>query len=291
MWSAKLGTPCEFVLLNSSGRGIEGRDLVTVDAHHAAAEQQINSLRKMLQNSGPGGRTPLGARVREIGARLSAQKEHLADHGQKVYLVLVTDGRPDDDSEFMRELRHVMNNLPVMVVVRLCTNEDPVVDYYNQVEEDLELPLEVIDDAEGEATEIAKQGNGWFAYTLALHRIREGGTLIKIFDLLDERPLTIQEIALFAHLLLRSPDDPPFSSDPETLWDQVMGSLGDAPHVYCVRRQRLVSPIDASSFHRAIFPAQSARRSLLSCLRWLLCCPRRCRYRAGPHGASLLGES
>ena len=59
----------------------------------------------------------------------------------------------------MRPLQH----LPVWVVIRLCTDEDKMVDYWNSVDGEIELNMDVIDDPQGEAQEI-------FAYVTASHR-------------------------------------------------------------------------------------------------------------------------
>jgi hypothetical protein len=40
------------------------------------------------------------------------------------------------------------------VVVRLCTNEGSIVDYWNNVDKEIELNMDVIDDPLGEAKEI-----------------------------------------------------------------------------------------------------------------------------------------
>ena len=56
----------------------------------------------------------------------------------------------------------------------------------------VELPLDVLDDFTSEAAEVAKCGNGWVAYSPALHMVREFGTLVGLLDLLDERRLVTQ---------------------------------------------------------------------------------------------------
>ena len=51
-----------------------------------------------------------------------------------------------------------LQQLPVWVVIRLCTNEDRMVEYWNNIDSAIELNMDVIDDPLGEATEIYKYG-------------------------------------------------------------------------------------------------------------------------------------
>jgi hypothetical protein len=100
---------------------------------------------------------------------------------------------------FVEGLRSILR-LNVWVVIRLCTDEDKVVRFYNEIDEDPELELEVLDDLEGEAKEV-KEHNPWLNYSLPLHRLREFGNQHKVLDLIDERPLSDREIREFCCVL------------------------------------------------------------------------------------------
>jgi hypothetical protein len=47
-----------------------------------------------------------------------------------------------------------LEKLPVWIVIRLCTDEDKMVDYWNNIDSVIELNMDVIDDPLGEAKEI-----------------------------------------------------------------------------------------------------------------------------------------
>merc|ERR1712224_639527 len=135
-------------------------------------------------------------------------KDDLNAMGLKAAVILATDGLPTDrygqssqfqQSEFKQALRS-LEGLPVWVVIRLCTDDDEVVDFYNNIDNELELSLDVLDDFVAEAKEVYEH-NKWLNYALPLHRVREMGFYHKLFDLIDERSLTRDELQDFFHLL------------------------------------------------------------------------------------------
>ena len=96
-------------------------------------------------------------------------------------------------------------------------------DFYNNLDEQLELSLEVLDDFMGEAKEVYEM-NPWLNYALPLHRCREMGYYDRLFDLLDERMLTKGELRDFCMLLFGGTnfDGVP---DPEEDWNGFMEAI------------------------------------------------------------------
>jgi hypothetical protein len=157
------------------------------------ADQERQVAHDTMHRATPSGVTPLADHVREIRENVMATLPTL--QGQKVAIILATDGLPRDNCgvtsaaatrhDFQDSLRS-LGNLPVWIVVRLCTDEDSVVEYYNELDGQLEFKLEVLDDFIGESEEVYKH-NPWLNYALPLHRIREMGMHHRLFDFLDER--------------------------------------------------------------------------------------------------------
>jgi hypothetical protein len=181
-----------------------------------------------IQQIPPCGVTPLSERVREIKVIIESMKDQLFEKGHKAVIVLATDGLPSDRNgrstkvqrnEFTQALR-ALEGLPVWVVIRLCTDDDDVVDFYNNIDNELELSLDVLDDFVAEAKEVY-QHNKWLNYALPLHRMREMGFYHKLFDLIDERSLTRDELRDFFHLLYGA-DSLDGLPDPQVDWDKFL---------------------------------------------------------------------
>lgn len=259
------GTPCEFVLLNPvSGRGNlqEGIDICCINPSHGNTEGQLSSLDRMLGNVRPNGATPLAQSLRQIHQRISTTHGHLARQGLRTVVVVATDGLPTSQgytptdaakAEVVQVLRQLSVDLPVFIVIRLCTDEDSVVDYYNRIDEEEELPLEVIDDLESEAKEIQEQGNDWLTYSPMVHMIREGGTFMKLLDLLDERKLNALEVRLLAGHFLQLEDHQPLPlSDVKEFRRKAEENLKQMPQVYDPLWKRMAPCINTRRLRREI---------------------------------------
>jgi len=228
--AALLEAPTSFRLLNPAC-GIEQFGVAERGPEHISED-----LRTAINNIGmisPGGVTPLSEHVREISMYVDSMKDQLNRSGQKAVVIIATDGLPSDRygqnsqfqlNEFKQALRS-LEGLPVWVVIRLCTDDDEVVDFYNNIDNELELSLDVLDDFVAEAKEVYEH-NKWLNYALPLHRMREMGFYHKLFDLIDERSLTRDELQDFFFLLFGA-DTLDGLPDPHLDWQRFLDRVAE----------------------------------------------------------------
>lgn len=150
----------------------------------------LNTLMSALKEP-PNGLTPLCRHVRDIVGKISSMEPSLRASGKKVKLIIATDGEASDGNlaEAMRPLRY----LPVWIVVRLCTNNEAVSNYWANIDAELELNMDVVQNITAESAEI-HVFNPWLNYSEPLHRLREGGLSQKEVDFLDEAKLSGEQI-------------------------------------------------------------------------------------------------
>jgi len=184
------GAPSEFRLLN-------GSPPIKIGQSDANENDRLSTLMTILDQS-PGGGTPLCRHIREVTDKIRSMEGQLRAAGQKACVIIATDGESSDGDIItaMQPLRA----LPVWVVVRLCTDEDRIVEYWNNIDYELELDMDVLDDFVGEADEIYKM-NPWLTYGEPIQRLREFGIVIKELDLLDERKLSLDEVRRVAKIM------------------------------------------------------------------------------------------
>lgn len=122
-------------------------------------------------------------------------------------------------------------------MIRLCTDDDEVVKYWNAVDEELELDLDVLDDLTGEAKEVCAF-SPWLNYGMPLHRLREWGCMNKLMDLLDEKALSASEMKELISLLLGEEDLPHPQIDFAAFDKALTSALERTPLVYDPLRKR-----------------------------------------------------
>jgi len=197
-----LGATTVFRFLNHPGYNLPPEELVVT------GQQDADVAVDVLENMRPDGVSQLTQHVQLIYEKIASMKDQLIENGQKVVVILATDGIPSDQfgessdatkREFAEALK-MLQLLPVWIVIRLCTNERTVLNYYRLLDKELERPIDVVGDFLNEAKEVMRL-NFWLNYSVPLHRAREIGYNNRLFDLLDERKLTKDELGEFLELI------------------------------------------------------------------------------------------
>lgn len=217
-----LDIPTDFRMLNDGTghfrvpRTFGGKKSSHDNASSSSSLADVQHAQKILQRTRPRGVTPLTARVRAVHRELqqSVLRRLDEDDHQKVAVVIATDGLPtnaaDDGSSTPRaktDLQDALQALPadrVSVVIRLCTDDETVMDFYRQLEE--RLPhVQVLDDYGSEAARVHAH-NPWLNYGLVLHRLREmaccGAHVLPLLRTLSQRTLSRTEVAAFCAFLM-----------------------------------------------------------------------------------------
>ena len=169
--------PTEFCFLNNGAPIVVGEE--------EDDGENMGKVKKILDGS-PSGGTPLVRVLNEVHAKIKRMEPTLRQRNQKVSLTIFTDGVASDGN--LEAVLRKFHHLPVWVVIRLCTSEDSIVDYYGEIDNNIETEMDVLDDQKGEAAEVYKVNN-FIAYGQPLHLMRESGCRVKVFDHLDERRL------------------------------------------------------------------------------------------------------
>lgn len=202
--AALLETPTSFRLLNNNH---DGRSRFDVNDERSFAS--VGKSARHFRRVQTWGTTPLTPHIRQIKKEIEVLAPSLRQKGQRVCVVIATDGLPtsnssgvskEKDREILVDALRDLEGLPVWVVIRLCTDDDKVVSFWNDIDSILELDVDVLDDFIAEAKEVAAF-NPWINYALPLHRIREFGSPDRLFDLIDERPFTKSEVRDFCQIL------------------------------------------------------------------------------------------
>jgi hypothetical protein len=181
------GSPIEFRFLNELNP-------ITVGTNGGAdiTSEGYQHLMRVLEYKSPSGHTPLCRQIDGIVTQLRGLEHALRSRGHKAVIIVATDGE-STDGDIAAALKP-LEDLPCWVVIRICTDEDKIVDYWNNIDSKLELDMDVLDDLKGEAAEIWEGGNTWVTYAEPLHRLREFGCQLREFDLIDESKLNVEQM-------------------------------------------------------------------------------------------------
>lgn len=194
----------DFHLLNPSN----GYDVLTVcptsfslidDAQKLGAAADVETVQAAMRTR-PCGTTPLTESVMRIVSMIEPHAHGLRARNERVAVVIATDGVPNNRGSFLSAMQ-ALQRLPVWVIVRLVTDDDDIVGYWNDLDRNLESPLEVLDDLRSEAVEVERL-NPWLNYGGPLHLCRLFGLPGTLFDALDETSFLPFQIKEFVEDLL-----------------------------------------------------------------------------------------
>jgi hypothetical protein len=220
--TARFLLPTRFSLLNAPQQGLP-QYFSLAQSGNLIEEKQI--VQNVLTHVIPNGPTPIAAQLQILHAYVSSIASQLKARRHIVPIVITTQGLPTNAigetstfiiNEFFQML-HSFESLPVSMALRLCTDDEKAIDFYNSV--DKRLKLDVLDDFYGEALE-AYLRNPWLTYGIALHRYREMGFRVHVLDILDERALTKRELRELCDFLFDVP-----IPDPELDWNIFMNTI------------------------------------------------------------------
>ena len=187
------GAYTQFRLLNI------GEPLTITGANQTEDDRVASTLLSLFQNS-PNGGTPLCQHIRAVTQEIEMIKANgVLLPGMKASVIIATDGESSDGD--VADALQPLCRLPVNLVIRLCTNEQRIVDYWNSIDQKLEISIDVLDDLGGEGEEVQSK-NPFINYCLPLHRFRESGFNIKEFDLLDEDRLAPEQMSRLIRCIL-----------------------------------------------------------------------------------------
>jgi hypothetical protein len=140
----------EFRLLNGAQPIIIGAS----DSSHVdktLPNPMVEMFNAVLDGS-PGGGTPLCRHIRAVIDQITLMAPQLRANGHRAVVSISTDGESSDGD--IAAAMKPLQSLPVWVVIRLCTDDDNIVNYWNNIDAQLELEMDVLDDLFGEAAEV-----------------------------------------------------------------------------------------------------------------------------------------
>ena len=203
--AAIMKAPTKFRLLNAPGPnlGPQTFSIACTSNEEKFIASDLEVAQRTMSNVKPTGLTPLITHINAIREEVQAMAPALVREGKMVSIVIATDGLPTNSpgtggnelENFIAAMK-TLEGLPVWMVIRLCTDSERIVNYYNDLDKQLEFSLEVLDNYTDEAKEMYTC-NSWLNYTLQLHRMRELGFHDRILDFLDERQLSLKELQEF----------------------------------------------------------------------------------------------
>lgn len=243
-----LNVKTTFMFLNH----FQGDNIFVTGDKHKRKNNNIK-LQETLVEMLPSGGTPLTARINDVRKAVEENLPSLRE-GQRISITIATDGIPSDDlgastklakDNFISALK-ALCHYPVWIVIRLCTLEEEVVEFYQDLNQMSDLPMDVLQDMKNESKLIRKH-NKFLNYSLPVHTMREAGNYSRTFDMLNERTLNLDELQELLPILVGY-DNYAALPNPEADLKEFLKALSKLNDklmkCYCIRFDARKKPLD-----------------------------------------------
>lgn len=146
----------------------------------------------------PIGQTPIAKQLGEIVDQIKAMEDDLRANNKIAVLIIMTDGKASDGCTI--DAMKPLEGMPVQMIIRVCSTDRDIIEYWDNVNAELDIDVLLLNDLEAEGANISKNNN-WLTYGMPLHRAREFGVIVPEIDNLNYRPLTRPEIKIISQIL------------------------------------------------------------------------------------------
>jgi hypothetical protein len=151
-----------------------------------------------LLSEAPRADSPICKAVNEVVTKMRAMEAGLRESGKKALLVILTDGA-SSDGDVVAALKP-LEGMPVQIIIRVSTDDNVVIEYWNNVNTSIDINVLMLDEIEHEGVQI-EEVNSWLTYGPALHRAREYGAALSFLDNVDYCQLSQEDIKSTVQML------------------------------------------------------------------------------------------
>ena len=151
----------------------------------SSVEGSLCAAKELFSNQ-PFGQTPLCRQIRLVIDNIQKIENLLILNKQIAIFIIMTDGVSTDGNVI--ETLKPLEGLPIRIIIRICTSDRAVAEYWHDINSKLDIDILVLDGIEETAYE-TNECNSWLTYSDCLHRVREYGVIIPAVEMLKYRPL------------------------------------------------------------------------------------------------------
>ena len=139
------GLPMELRLLNRT------EPVVVGGSNGGGGTKNLARILALL-SSEPSGTTPMCRQLYDVIDQLRDMEHELRASGKIALLIIMTDCESTDGS--IVDVLKPLEGMPVQIIVRMCTEERVVTEYWHGINAQLDLDIYVLDHMDTEAVEV-----------------------------------------------------------------------------------------------------------------------------------------